>query len=132
MSVAATDGGYDALTSDLRWADIVTFHYRATFDRDPSPAEVKAPDQEILSRALFEILRQVHAENAEKLAFLSYRTSDGSLIFLIEDTEVRQTFGQVLGRIAHSHWWSLNEVERQFSRVLGPPSWCPRSWTVDP
>lgn len=37
-----------------------------------------------------------------------------------------------MGRVAHSHWWTVSDIERQFSRVMGPPSWCPRNWTVDP
>jgi hypothetical protein len=132
MSVAATPGGMAAIVADVRWADIVTFHYRAAFERKPTAEEVLNPPPAILSRALFEILRQLHAENAEKLAFTSYRSSDGSELFMLEDTEVRQALGQVMGRIAHSHWWTISDVEKQFARVIGPPSWCPPSWTVDP
>jgi hypothetical protein len=53
-------------------------------------------------------------------------------LFLIEDTEIRQTFGRAIGRIAHSHWWSIGEVDKNFSRVIGAPYWCPPGWTVDP
>ena len=132
MSVAAVPGGLVAIKKDPRWLDLVTSEYRAARDRDPSPAEVSKPDVQIEKRVLFELLRQLHAENAEKLAFASYLSSAGEPLFLIEDAEIRQTFGRVIGRVAHSHWWSIGDVESQFSRVVGPPHWCPPAWTIDP
>ena len=132
MSIAATEGGYEAIMADPRWADLVTSQYRSDFARDPLPAEVRNPDPSIRDRSLFDILRQIHAENAEKLAFVSYCSTDGTPLFLIDDPEIRYAFGAMMGQIAHSHWWSLTEVETRFSRTIGPPSWCPRAWTVDP
>jgi len=114
-----------AIKKDPRWRDLVTSEYRATRERDPSPTEIGKPDAQIEKRVLFELLRQLHAENAEKLAFLSYPSSFHDPLFLIEDAEIRQTFGRVIGRVAHSHWWSIADVESQFSRVVGPPHWCP-------
>lgn len=132
MSVTAVPGGLVAVKKDLRWRDLVTSEYRATRDRDPSAAEISKPDVQIEKRVLFELLRQLHAENAEKLAFVSYPSSSHEPLFLIEDAEIRQTFGRVIGRVAHSHWWSIGDVENQFSRVVGPPHWCPPDWTIDP
>lgn len=132
MSVAATEGGYKALKNDPRWADLVTSEYRSAHEREPTAAECEDPEPEIRQKVLFNLLRQVHAENAEKLAFLSYPSSSGTPLFLIEDTEIRQTFGQIIGRAAHSHWWSVGEVDKNFSRVIGAPHWCPPAWTVDP
>lgn len=132
MSIAAVDGGLERLKRDPRWADLVTSEYQTNFDRQPTAEELLKPEPGILKNVLFSLLRQTHAENAEKLAFLSYPSSSGSQLFLIEDTELRQTYGEVIGRIAHSHWWGIEEVEKQFSRVLGPPHWCPSHWTVDP
>lgn len=132
MSVAATEGGYCQIKQDPRWADLVTSEYQMTHDRDPTQEELRDPELQIHQRVLFNLLRQIHAENAEKLAFLFYPSSDGNQLFLIEDTEIRQTFGRTIGRIAHSHWWSIGEVEEDFSRVIGAPHWCPPEWTVDP
>ena len=132
MSVAAVEGGIQTIKRDPRWVDLVFSEYREAHDRDPTQEEVLNPETRIHKRALFSLLRQVHAENAERLAFLSYTASDGSPLFLIEDVELRQTYGRIIGRIAHSHWWSIGEVERTFSRIIGAPHWCPPDWTVDP
>jgi hypothetical protein len=132
MSVAATEGGLVAIYRDPRWTDLLFSEYQAIYYRDPTDQELDNPEPRIQHRALFSLLRQVHAENAERLAFLSYPASDGAPLFLIEDTEIRQTFGRLIGRIAHSHWWSLAEVDRTFNRAIGAPHWCPPSWTIDP
>jgi len=132
MSVVATEGGLASIYKDPRWTDLLFSEYRTAHDRDPIDMELQNPEVRIRHRALFSLLRQIHAENAERLAFLSYPASDGVPLFLIEDTEVRQTFGRTIGRIAHSHWWSIGEVERNFSRMIGAPHWCPSAWTIDP
>jgi hypothetical protein len=132
MSIAATDGGMQGLRRDPRWKDLIFAEYRAQFDRDPNDAEQTSPIPKIERRALFSLLRQTHAENAEKLAFLSFPATDGGPLFLIEDTEIRQGLGRTIGKIAHSHWWSIGEVEKSFDRQIGAPHWCPAAWTIDP
>jgi hypothetical protein len=132
MSVAATPNGLDGLRADPRWADIVTSEYRLASNRDPTAAEMVAPDQKILNKVLFSLLRLVHAENAERLAFLPFPPGAEAPTFLLEDAEARQTFGRLIGQIAHSHWWSIAEVERRFAFSMGAPPWCPTEWIVDP
>lgn len=132
MSVAATEGGFSKIIKDPRWADLVTYEYQRAYGRYPSSEEILQPEPNLQKKALFNLLRQIHAENAEKLAFLSFTSSDGTPLFLIEDTEIRQTFGRIIGQVAHSHWWSISEVEKNFGRVIGSPHWCPPDWTIDP
>jgi hypothetical protein len=132
MSVAATPGGYPAITHDVRWADLVHTEYWSVYGRSPLAEEVLNPEPSVARAVLFNLLRQIHAANAEKLAFLSFPSTEGTALFLIEDTELRQTFGRAIGRIAHSHWWSIGELERNFTQVIGAPHWCPPEWTVDP
>jgi len=132
MSVAATPGGMKSLQADPRWADLIHNWYQENEHRDPSKDELEEPQNSPRQYALFNILRLKHAENAEKLAFLHYNSKSGNQLFLIEDTELRQTFGQIVGQIAHSHWWSLDLVEKEFCRTAGAPHWAPTTWTVDP
>jgi len=133
MSMAAIEGGLSTLKGDPRWADLLTYEYQTSFDRNPTPDEIDRPDEQIRGRVLFSLLRQIHAAKAEKLAFLFVRASaEAERIHLLEDAEVRQTFGRIMGRVAHSHWWTLQEVEREFTRAMGAPHWCPPDWTIDP
>ncbi len=133
MSVTAIRGGWATIRGDPRWADLLFSEYRTAYDRDPTGPELLEPDVSIKRRALFSLLRQIHAENAETLASMAYPASDSVRLFLIDDTQVRQTFGPLIGRIAHSHWWSIDDVEQCFGRVvIGAPPWCPLAWTIDP
>lgn len=133
MALPAVEGGIGALKKDPRWADLVTYEYTTNYDLPPSPEEIADPEKEIYDRVLLSLLQQTHASNAERLAFIAFKPkADADPIHLIDDAEVRQCFGRIIGRIAHSHWWTLGELERQFERTMGAPHWCPRSWTVDP
>lgn len=133
MAVPSIEGGIDGLKADPRWADLVTYEYQNNLDRTPSDEEVRNPDEEIGRRVLLNLLQQTHAKNAERLAFLDFSgTATPAPLLLIEDSDVRQTFGRIIGQVAHSHWWSVSEIERRFQRIIGAPHWCPREWTVDP
>jgi hypothetical protein len=132
MSIAATPGGVDTLQADARWSDLIYSWYQEKEKRDPTSEEVISPSSSARQYALFNLLRLKHAENAEKLAFQYYKGGSGNQIFLIEDTELRQTFGQLIGQIAHSHWWPIDLLEEKFSRISGAPPWAPTTWTVDP
>jgi hypothetical protein len=68
MTVAAIEGGLSAIKRDPRWADLVISEYRDLYDRDPLKEEICHPEQQIHRTALFNLLRQIHAENAERLA----------------------------------------------------------------
>lgn len=131
MSIAATPGGLSAIQSDPRWIDTIHSFFHTKHGRAPRAEEIAAPPEDARELALFSLLRLVHAENAERLAFLQFGTG-ASAQFLIEDTELRQTFARVIGQIAHSHWWSLSEVERRLDRRIGAPHWAPADWTLDP
>lgn len=134
MSVAATPGGYDAIKEDVRYKDLVFSTYQEKLGRDPSENELMSPESSIKKSVLFSYLRITHAENAEKLALHSYPIDDKGKekIHLIDDVELRQVFGGLIGRIAHSHWWSTEKIEREFNRVIGVPAWAPNSWAIDP
>ncbi len=133
MALPAVEGGSAALKTDPRWSDLVTYEYQTSLDRDPTPEEMLNPIEEVRTRVLLSLLQQIHAANAERLMFLSFTSGKGSeRIHLMDDPELRQIFGRIIGRVAHSHWWSLQEVERTFVRTIGAPHWCPPDWTVDP
>ncbi|WP_428981592.1 HD domain-containing protein [Nonomuraea composti] len=45
---------------------------------------------------------------------------------------MRSTFGQLIGKIAASHWWDIERVASEFYTVeIGAPVNCPDEWTVD-
>ena len=55
----------------------------------------------------------------ERLAEQAWRTADGSQVYLVEDSELRRFYGPTIGQVAHSHWWSVQKLEQEFSEDLG-------------
>lgn len=133
MALPSVEGGIAALKVDPRWADLVTYEYQSKYDRTPSSDEIQNPDKPIYDQVLLSLMQQIHASNAERLVSTAFKSSrDADPIYLIDDPELRRTFGQVIGQIAHSHCWKLSELEEQFQRTIGVPHWCPSDWTIDP
>ncbi|GLX14174.1 hypothetical protein Pstr01_24130 [Pseudomonas straminea] len=132
MSIAATPGGAESLKNTQRWIDLIHSTYQTSMGRQPTLEEVQSPPADIYKTVVFELLRRIHAENAEKLAFSTFNYK-GTNLYLIEDPEIRQSFGRVIGEIAHSHWWSISEIERRFTDQIGSPPWASASdWHVNP
>jgi hypothetical protein len=132
MSASAFEHGFEGIKRDLRWSDLVHSVYMDRFGRVPAEDEVANPQESVKRECLFNLFRQTHAKQAENLALLSFVSTRGDKLFLIEDTEIRQTFGRIIGQIAHSHWWSVGEVEQKLARIVGAAHWCPNQWKVDP
>ena len=132
MSIAATPGGLSALKKTQLWSDLIHTKYQSTEGRQPTAEEVETPNNSIYKDVVFEILRKIHAESAEKLAFTSFDYKETSL-YLIEDSEIRLAYGRIIGEIAHSHWWGISEIENKFKETIGTPPWAASTnWTVNP
>lgn len=132
LGLAAGPGGIDELRRDIRWSDTVVSLFLASSGRSPSSDEIANPPADIARKATESLLRQLHAERAERLALMHW-TSAGVDYHLIEDVELRNAFGALIGALGHSHWWSTNELPRRLGvGRKGAPSGYPRNWTIDP
>jgi len=75
--------------------------------------------------ALFYTIREMHGEYARQIA--TQKLSDGD--FLIQDENLREEFGDIIGKIAESHANSVNFIETEITNEYSAPSF-PRDWTV--
>ena len=82
--------------------------------------------------AVQERLRALHAKQAERLALVTWRHKGGPEYHLIDDPDLRQAIGPLLGKIAHSHWWPVSRLGNEFNTVRGALATCPGDWTLDP
>jgi hypothetical protein len=131
--LAAYPDGVKAMYASSAWQDAVSLMLRRNQPRPPSREEIAAAPEQVRKEATFQVLRTLHAQQAERLALISWRDHDsGPERFLIDDAFLRETFGRTIGRIAHSHWWSLDTLKPEFDLTLGAPAFYPASWTVDP
>ncbi|QHG95282.1 ATP-binding protein [Vibrio parahaemolyticus] len=120
MGLAAYPDGVDELKRTPLWADTVASLSKGsdgTFD--------------VEKEAIGIVLRSLHAKHAEKLALISWG-SDSESHYLIDNSELRQAYGAIIGLIAHSHWWSSDEVEKNLAGCLGAFEKFPNEWVVDP
>lgn len=119
MSLAAYPGGLSDIKKTMAWKDAVARLALLLEESDAEPIDVENPSEVVVRRVVPEVLRQLHAEHAEKLAEQAWKNPDGSQAHLIEDTELRTFYGPTIGQIAHSHWWSVARLEQEFSDDLG-------------
>ena len=115
---AYTDGRA-GVRRTTEWKDA---HARISASRPGSSAEAEAD---------FEALRSLHANNAAKLACDPWRDPSGEDVYLIEDSELREHYGRLIGRIAASHHWDLELLDTTFSSPIPPTAFLPREWFVD-
>ena len=88
-------------------------------------------DPEVESSILFEALRTLHAEQATKLCRQSWQSPNGDAQYLIEDSELRETFGESIGRIASSHHWTADRITSELSTHFGGSPLLPGAWTIN-
>jgi Histidine kinase-, DNA gyrase B-, and HSP90-like ATPase len=136
MGLAAYPEGREGLRRDRSWGDILTANYKRQLGRAPIDEELHNPNKDIEIETFVELLRLRHAHQADKLASISWKSPDDRETYhLIEDLELRKGYGTVIGQIAYSHWWDIDQVRENFGNLplLSPPATigCPNDWTVD-
>lgn len=131
MSRAAYSEGLDELRSEPAWQDTIVSLMRRKLGRFPSQEELDNPDKETEDRATGELIRLFHARQAEHLPTTRWQLGEeGEPYYLIEDTELRETYAPIIGRIAHSHWWAVERLAEEF-HTLGAPGGYPVNWEAD-
>ena len=132
MALAAYPGGCDQVKQSARWRERLAAHCWAVSGRPPSEADLEDPPKAALDAALRECLRADHAERSGQLLTESWahpRTNQP--LFLLEDQDIRLTWGPLIGQLAASHGWDPQRLGEEFGEVVGAPPWCPDAWQVD-
>lgn len=80
---------------------------------------------------MFEVLRKLHAQQAEVLATRSWEIQRSSHIYLIENSELREAYGETIGRVAASHHWNSERLYADLSSQIGGSPTLPPEWTVN-
>lgn len=119
MSLAAYPGGLTEVRSTVAWKDAIARLALSSEESGSGKIDVENPPNAVVQRIVPDVLRRLHAEHAEELAEQEWCMADGSQIYLVEDSELRRFYGPTIGQIAHSHWWSVQKVEQEFSEDLG-------------
>jgi hypothetical protein len=119
MSLAAYPGGLSDIRTTVSWKDAVARVALSEEESDGDRFDVDNPPDSVVRQVIPDVLRRLHAEHAESLAEQAWLAADGAQVYLIEDSDLRGFYGATIGRIAHSHWWSVHKVEKELSEDLG-------------
>ncbi len=93
-------------------------------------ARTGCPAADLEAEADFQALRALHAAQAARLATEPWQSDDGD-IYLIDDHELRDSYGALIGNIASSHHWDLDKIVTRFSTPRPAPAFFDNDWTVD-
>lgn len=120
----AYDGGQNAVRNTLAWKDALAAEMAAY------PNEARNQLEQYCD---FTAIRLLHANQAEKLGEQEWKSADGERsFFLIEDVGLRSRYGALIGKIAASHNWSIEDVKSRLRAQINAPGDWPSEWRVDP
>jgi hypothetical protein len=123
LTTIAYPEGREGLKKTTLWCDLAATNKKVA-DAGEIPEDIEAS-------ILFSVLRELHATQASKLCTQSWPLDENNQIRLLEDSELREAFGESIGRIASSHHWSIDRVATELSEHLGGSPTLPSNWTVN-
>jgi hypothetical protein len=131
MAVAAYEGGLQAIKATTTWKDTVAGLLRSD-GVAITPETLENPPANLLQAAIFSTLRSLHAAQAEELVTRKWNVpGSGDPVYLLDDRDLRDFYGKRIGRIAHSHHWSIEEVGAQMMDQVGALASFPSEWVLN-
>ncbi len=113
-------GGKNALRGKTEWKD-----FYADYQNDANLSS-----EEKLYEADFRTIRFLHAKYAENLYNRKFSHADGSF-YIIEDESLRIHFGALVCKIAASHHWDIEDIEKLGIQQAAPAGY-DNEWRINP
>lgn len=129
LTSASFSNGISDLEKTTEWRDIASGELRQA-GISLSEDVITNPPAALRPTIVFSVLRDLHARRAERMATDRWTLPSGVDLYLIEDVELRQAFGESIGRIAHSHHWSIDKVATELRDHVGVGTSLPPEWAV--
>ncbi len=121
--MAAYPGGIEEIRALPEWREFSA----GMTEEELTPGK---PDFQLV---LFEVLRVLHPRQARNLPALHWSApGDATPLYLLPHDELRAVYGDAIGRLAESHWWSPHELEAlSQTKITAPVCLKPATWDVD-
>ena len=124
----AYENGREGVRATVQWKDAFAAERDKNAERT-KPFEIA----NVEAAADFSAVRLLHADQAPKLVERAWIVPDTSeQIFLFDDVELRRHFGHILGQIAASHNWSIEDLQSRLPNQMNAPGNWPAQWRIDP
>ena len=111
-------GGKDKLRAKLEWKDA---YADGPCDKD---------EEEFKKECDFTAIRAIHAREAKEILGKTFSSADIPSFHIIKKASYRQSLGEIIGKIAASHHWSIDDIESKLEvqitpsfEVSGPGDW---------
>ncbi len=111
-------GGKEKLRDTIQWKDA---YADGPGDKD---------EEEFKKECDFAAIRVRHAVEAESILFHQF-IEEGIPFYIIEDEELRDSYGEIIGKIAASHHWSIDKVELKLKKQINPKCGMPVEWLIN-
>ncbi len=115
----AYSGGQEAVRATTQWRD--AYNRRLTNQGNVDRNDVD-----------FEALRGLHAIQAATLATKPWNIKEGDPWYIIDDADLRNQYGPLIGQIASSDHWDIENVTERFSVPRPPAPFLHSDWVADP
>jgi hypothetical protein len=132
MGLSAYPDGLPGTLGEQRWRDLLAVGYYQRRGCWPQPSELDCPPPDIVEASQVAAIRETHAQQATRLVDQPWVTSTGNQFHLIQDVQLREAYGPLIGDLAASHWWSVEKLADRFKRAKGSLTWQPAEWIIEP
>lgn len=112
-------GGKDKLRDTVEWKDA---YAEGPGDKD---------EEEFKKECDFAAIRALHAKYAEDILNKKFERDNTTTFYIIDNDEYRTQFGDMIGKIAASHHWSIDEVESILENQVNPVAGLPSDWEIN-
>jgi len=133
LALSAYPNGIKELKLASEWSDTYTATRRRLERQEAQDTYGDEFELKVEQQTVETLLRQLHAKQAHKLGTLGFSSAKGrTTYFLIDDPDLREAYGPLIGQIAYSHWWPIDRLESALQPSFGAFRKLPQEWTVDP
>jgi hypothetical protein len=126
-AVATYPGRLAGIQATPEYMDALYYVIQKRRDDVSEDHDLPEPDESAKQAALLIALRRLHAQRAERLAFLKFGDQ-----YLIGNSDLRDNLGQLIGQIAASHHWGRATLPDKLPEVQGPPGFMNSQWRIQP
>jgi len=131
MTLAAYRHGVDDLYQTVEWQDTLASYLRESGVEYSPAVNEKLPD-DLKRRVIGIVLRALHAKQSAQLPLIPWPIpGQHGEEYLIDDVDLRTFYGTIIGKIAYSHWCSVNQLEGLLPTIIGALPSAPKEWTLD-
>jgi fido (protein-threonine AMPylation protein) len=112
-------GGKDKLRDTIEWKDA---YADGSGDKD---------EEDFKKECDFAAIRALHARYAEDILNQKFERDNTTTFYIIGNDEYRTQFSDMIGKIAASHHWSIDEVESNLENQINPVAGLPSDWEIN-